>query len=112
VTAGGAPRAGRREWVGLGVLALGTLGDRIGRRRLLLLGAAAFGVASAVAAYAASPRHLIAARAVLGVDGATLAEVGDAAAFLACDRAGAMTATFANITSGAFLDEHDRRGRR
>jgi 3-oxoacyl-[acyl-carrier protein] reductase len=35
---------------------------------------------------------------------ATLAELGDAAAFLASDRAGAMTATFANITCGAFLD--------
>jgi MFS family permease len=112
VTADGAPRAGRRERAGLGVLAQGTLGDRIGRRRLLLLGAAAFGVASVLTAYATSPRQLIAARVVLGVDGAILAEVGDEAVFLACDRAGAMTATFANITSGAFLDEHDRRGRR
>jgi len=115
------PRAGRREWVGLAVLALptlllsldvsvlylalphlaadlrpsstqqlwimdiygfmlagflvtmGTLGDRIGRRRLLLTGAAAFGTASAVAAYATSPEMLIATRALLGVAGATLA---------------------------------------
>ncbi|MGW2215830.1 MFS transporter [Nonomuraea sp. NPDC001684] len=114
------PRAGRREWAGLAVLALptllvavdinalflalprlsvelgatavqqlwiidiygfmvaglvitmGGLGDRIGRRRLLLTGAAAFGVASLVAAYAASPAMLIAARTVLGVAGATL----------------------------------------
>ncbi len=51
---------------------MGTLGDRIGRRRLLLLGAAAFGVASAVAAYATTPEVLIAARAALGVAGATL----------------------------------------
>jgi DHA2 family multidrug resistance protein-like MFS transporter len=116
-----APRAGRREWIGLAVIALpcllyamdltvlylavphlsadlqpssaqllwitdiygfvvagllvtmGTLGDRIGRRRLLLLGAAAFGVASVVAAFSASPGMLIAARALLGVAGATLA---------------------------------------
>ncbi len=115
------PRAGRREWVGLAVLALptlllsldvsvlylalphlaadlrpsgtqqlwimdiygfmlagflvtmGTLGDRIGRKRLLLVGAAAFGVASGVAAYATSPGMLIATRALLGVAGATLA---------------------------------------
>jgi MFS transporter, DHA2 family, multidrug resistance protein len=115
------PRAGRRQWTGLAVLALpcllyamdltvlnlavphltaelrpsgaellwivdvygfllagslitmGTLGDRIGRRRLLLAGAAAFGAASAAAAYATSAEQLIAARALLGVAGATLA---------------------------------------
>ena len=121
VTAGGAPpRAGRREWIGLVVLALptlllsldisvlnlalphlsgalgatsteqlwivdiygfmiagflltwGTLGDRIGRRRLLLIGAACFGAASVAAAYATSPEMLIAARALLGISGATL----------------------------------------
>jgi MFS transporter, DHA2 family, multidrug resistance protein len=114
------PRAGRREWTGLAVLALpafvialdfsvlnlavpvisrelmptgtellwivdiygfilagflvtmGTLGDRIGRRRLLMLGAAGFGLASAVAAYSVSPGMLIGARAVLGLAGATL----------------------------------------
>ncbi|MEV6874886.1 MFS transporter [Amycolatopsis sp. NPDC051128] len=116
-----APRAGRREWIGLAVLALptllvsldvfvlvlalpklavslhadgtqqlwimdtygfmvagfmvtmGTLGDRIGRRKLLLAGAAAFGVASVVAAFSASAVMLIAARAALGIAGATLA---------------------------------------
>jgi MFS transporter, DHA2 family, multidrug resistance protein len=115
------PRAGRREWVGLSVLALpcllyamdltvlnlalpqisadlqpsstqllwivdiygfmaagslvtmGTLGDRIGRRRLLLTGAAAFGAASVLAAFSPSAGMLIAARALLGVAGATLA---------------------------------------
>jgi len=115
------PRAGRREWVGLAVIALpcllysmdltvlflavphlsaalqpsstqllwitdiygfllagslltmGTLGDRIGRRRLLLVGAAAFGAASILAAFSTSPGMLIAARALLGVAGATLA---------------------------------------
>jgi DHA2 family multidrug resistance protein-like MFS transporter len=55
------------------LLTMGALGDRIGRRRLLLLGAAAFGVASVLAAYAPSAELLIAARAVLGVAGATLA---------------------------------------
>lgn len=114
------PRAGRREWIGLAVLALptlliamdftalhlavpylsadlrpsgtqllwivdiygfaiagllvtmGTLGDRIGRRRLLLAGGAAFGLASTLAAFSTSPEMLIAARALLGVTGATL----------------------------------------
>ena len=115
-----AERAGRRQWIGLGVLALptlllaldmsvlylalphlaadlapsstqllwimdiygfmiagflvtmGTLGDRIGRRRLLLIGAAAFGAASVFAAYSSSAEMLIAARTLLGVAGATL----------------------------------------
>jgi MFS transporter, DHA2 family, multidrug resistance protein len=113
-------RAGRREWIGLAVLALptllvsldlfvmllavphlsadlgasstqqlwildiygfmvagflltmGTLGDRIGRRRLLLIGAATFGAASLLAAWSTSPELLIAARALLGIAGATL----------------------------------------
>jgi DHA2 family multidrug resistance protein-like MFS transporter len=113
-------RAGRREWIGLAVLALptllvaldigvlflalphlsadlgasgveqlwitdtygfmlagfliimGTLGDRVGRRRLLLIGAAAFGTASVLAAFAASPEQLIIARGLLGIAGATL----------------------------------------
>lgn len=116
-----APRAGRREWIGLLVIALpcllysmdltvlnlavprlskdlkpsssellwivdiygfliagslitmGTLGDRIGRRRLLLIGAATFGVASVLAAFSTSAAMLIATRALLGVAGATLA---------------------------------------
>src|SRR6266581_2577831 len=116
-----APRATRREWIGLAVIALpcllyamdltvlnlavpqlsadlkptssqllwivdiygfmvagllitmGTLGDRIGRRRLLLIGAGAFGVASVLAAFSTSAGMLIAARALLGVAGATLA---------------------------------------
>ena len=115
------PRAGRREWMGLAVIALpcalyamdltvlnlavprlsedlrpsaaqllwivdiygflvagslitmGGLGDRFGRRRLLLVGAAAFGVASVLAAFAPSVGMLIAARALLGVAGATVA---------------------------------------
>ncbi len=115
------PRASRREWIGLAVIALpcllyamdltvlnlaipaitadlrptasqmlwivdiygffiagslitmGTLGDRIGRRRLLMIGASAFGVASVLAALSSSAEMLIAARALLGVAGATLA---------------------------------------
>jgi DHA2 family multidrug resistance protein-like MFS transporter len=113
-------RAGRREWIGLAVLAvpclltvmdlavlvlavpelsadldpsatellwitdiygfliagtlitMGTLGDRIGRRRLLLAGSAAFALTSLLAAYSTSPEMLIAARALQGVAGATL----------------------------------------
>ena len=55
------------------LITMGTLGDRIGRRRLLLIGAAAFGVASVLAAFSRSAEMLIAARAILGVAGATLA---------------------------------------
>lgn len=115
-----APRAGRREWIGLAVLALptlflsldfsvlylalpslsadlgasstqqlwimdiygfmiagflvtmGTLGDRIGRRKLLLIGSGAFGIASLLAAFSTSPEMLIATRALMGIAGATL----------------------------------------
>ena len=121
MTADNTPMAGRREWVGLAVLALacllyvmdltvlhlavpaisadlrpgsaqllwvidiygffvagslitmGTLGDRIGRRKLLLIGAAAFGVVSLLAAFSPSAELLIASRALLGIAGATLA---------------------------------------
>jgi MFS transporter, DHA2 family, multidrug resistance protein len=55
------------------LITMGTLGDRIGRRRLLLIGAVAFGAASVVAAFSSSPEMLIASRALLGVAGATLA---------------------------------------
>jgi DHA2 family multidrug resistance protein-like MFS transporter len=54
------------------LITMGTLGDRIGRRRLLLIGAAAFGAASALAAVSKSAEMLIATRALLGVAGATL----------------------------------------
>lgn len=54
------------------LVTMGALGDRIGRRRLLLVGAAAFGVFSVVAAYAPSVEVLIAARMALGIAGATL----------------------------------------
>ena len=116
-----APRAGRKEWIGLAVIALacllyvmdlsvlylavpsltrdlapssaqllwitdiygflvagflitmGTLGDRFGRRRVLLFGAAAFGAASILAAFSTSAEMLIVSRAVLGIAGATVA---------------------------------------
>src|ERR687898_669984 len=115
------PKATRREWIGLAVLALacllyvmdltvlhlavpsisedlqpsssqllwiidvygfmvagalvtmGTLGDRIGRRRLLMIGAAAFGTVSVLAAFSTTPEMLIASRALLGLAGATIA---------------------------------------
>lgn len=115
------PRATRREWIGLAVIALpcllysmdmtvlylavphltadlrpsatqllwildiygflvagclitmGTLGDRVGRRRVLLVGAAAFGIASILAAFSTSAEMLIATRALLGIAAATLA---------------------------------------
>jgi DHA2 family multidrug resistance protein-like MFS transporter len=54
------------------LITMGTLGDRIGRRRLLLMGATAFGAASVLAAFSTTAGMLIAARAVLGVAGATL----------------------------------------
>ena len=120
VTTDTGPRAGRKEWIGLAVLALpamllamdmtvlylavphlsadlnpsssellwildiygflvagflitmGNLGDRIGRRRLLMIGGAAFGIASIVAAYSNSAEMLIITRAFLGIAGATL----------------------------------------
>jgi DHA2 family multidrug resistance protein-like MFS transporter len=55
------------------LITMGTLGDRIGRRKVLLAGAAAFGAASVLAALSTSPEMLIAARAVQGLAGATLA---------------------------------------
>jgi DHA2 family multidrug resistance protein-like MFS transporter len=73
------------------LITMGTLGDRIGRRKLLLFGAAAFGAASAVAAFADSAATLIATRALLGVAGATL-----------------MPSTMALIRN-MFHDEHQRR---
>ncbi|TDC91102.1 MFS transporter [Actinomadura sp. 7K507] len=54
------------------LITMGTLGDRIGRRRLLMIGMAAFAAVSLLAAFAPSAELLIAARALLGVAGATL----------------------------------------
>jgi DHA2 family multidrug resistance protein-like MFS transporter len=55
------------------LITMGTLGDRIGRRRLLMIGAAAFGGASVLTAFSASSAQLIAFRGLLGVAAATLA---------------------------------------
>ncbi|NEW38335.1 MFS transporter [Nocardia cyriacigeorgica] len=54
------------------LVVMGNLGDRIGRRTLLLIGAAGFGLASLLAAWAVSPEMLIAARVLQGITGATL----------------------------------------
>jgi len=55
------------------LVTMGTLGDRIGRRRLLLGGAAAFGALSVLAAFSTSAEMLIVSRALLGAAGATIA---------------------------------------
>jgi MFS transporter, DHA2 family, multidrug resistance protein len=54
------------------LVAMGSLGDRIGRRKLLLIGAAGFAAVSFAAAFAPSAGYLVAARAVLGFFGAML----------------------------------------
>ncbi|WP_455358010.1 MFS transporter [Streptomyces sp. SYSU K21746] len=54
------------------LVSMGSLGDRIGRKKLLLTGAVAFGAVSVLNAYATSPEMMILARALLGVAGATL----------------------------------------
>ncbi|MDX2703094.1 MFS transporter [Streptomyces sp. PA03-6a] len=54
------------------LVVMGNLGDRLGRKRMMLLGAAAFGVASLLTAYAPTPGALIAGRALLGVAGAAM----------------------------------------
>ena len=55
------------------LITMGTLGDRIGRRKLLLGGAAGFALASLLAAFSTSAEMLIASRAVMGIAGATVA---------------------------------------
>jgi MFS transporter, DHA2 family, multidrug resistance protein len=55
------------------LVVMGVLGDRIGRRKLLLIGAAVFGLASVLTAMAPTAELLIAARALLGLAAATLA---------------------------------------
>ena len=74
------PTASQLLWIGdiysftlAGLLVtMGNVADRIGRRRLLLIGTLGFGVASVMAAFAPSAGALIAARALLGVGGATI----------------------------------------
>ncbi|GAT65994.1 permease [Planomonospora sphaerica] len=58
--------------VGSLLIAFGNVGDRYGRLRLLMIGAAVFGAGSAAAAFAPSPELLIVARGLMGVAGATL----------------------------------------
>jgi DHA2 family multidrug resistance protein-like MFS transporter len=54
------------------LIAMGSIGDRFGRRRLLLIGAVGFGAASLLAAYSQSAEMLLVSRAMLGIFGATL----------------------------------------
>ncbi|MFK8845555.1 MFS transporter [Streptomyces sp. Ac-502] len=54
------------------LVSMGSLGDRVGRKKLLLTGSVVFGAMSVLAAYAGSPAMMIVARALLGVAGATL----------------------------------------
>src|SRR5690606_27711268 len=80
LTADLGPSASQVLWIGdiysfalAGLLVtMGNVADRIGRKRLLLIGAAGFGISSVIAAFAPTPELLIAARALLGVSGATL----------------------------------------
>jgi DHA2 family multidrug resistance protein-like MFS transporter len=75
-----APSADQALWtldiygfaVGSLLIAFGNIGDRYGRLRLLMLGASVFGLASAAAAFAPTAELLIAARALMGIAGATL----------------------------------------
>lgn len=54
------------------LVAMGSIGDRVGRRKLLVIGAFGFGLASLLAAFSTSAEMLIASRALLGIFGATL----------------------------------------
>ncbi len=54
------------------LITMGGLGDRFGRRKILLIGAVAFGLMSVLAAYSTSPEMLILSRALMGVAGATV----------------------------------------
>lgn len=55
------------------MITMGSLGDKMGRRKILLIGAAVFGLASVLAAFSNSANALILSRGILGVAGATLA---------------------------------------
>ncbi|WET79274.1 MFS transporter [Amycolatopsis sp. QT-25] len=58
--------------VGSLLVAFGAIGDRYGRLKLLMIGAAVFGIGSAGAAFAPNPETLIVFRALTGLAGATL----------------------------------------
>lgn len=83
------------------LVTMGTLGDRIGRRKLLLAGGLLFGLASVLAANASSPELLIAARVLLGVGGATLAP-STLALIRAMFRDPAQRATAVSVWTAAF----------
>src|SRR5580700_7876185 len=61
-----------RRWWALVAIAAGMLGDRLGRKKVLLVALVLFGVSSAACAYATSVGELIAARAVLGIGAAAI----------------------------------------
>lgn len=80
ISAGLGPTSAQMLWIidiysfllaGLLILA-GSLGDRFGRKRMLMIGAPAFGLASLATAFAPNPELLILARAALGASAATL----------------------------------------
>lgn len=54
------------------LLGMGTLGDRVGHRRMFIAGLSVFGAASLCAAYSPTPDALVAARALLGVGAAMM----------------------------------------
>ena len=54
------------------LVAMGVLGDRVGKRRLMVIGAVVFGIVSIAAAMTTSPELMIAWRAVLGLGGAMM----------------------------------------
>ncbi|NUP42630.1 MAG: MFS transporter [Streptomyces sp.] len=54
------------------LVTMGNLADRIGRKKLLMIGSVGFGLASVVAAFAPNAEMLILARALLGLFGATI----------------------------------------
>jgi DHA2 family multidrug resistance protein-like MFS transporter len=58
--------------VGGTMIIMGTLGDRIGRRRLIVICAAVFAIASVVAAFSVAPWMVIVSRAVMGVAGSAI----------------------------------------
>ena len=89
------------------LIAMGALGDRIGRRKVLLYGSGAFGAASILASLATTPEMLIVARGLQGIAGATLIPSTMALLFAMFphedDRMKAIGLISAGFTSGAAL---------